>query len=201
VHSADRETRLENGVSRFLVTPFFLRPQKTRTPHSSKKIRNNNNNMLVGSTRPRVVEYCLGTLQAHLQNKCVITKYDYCGWHGCRVPTIPLRPHPRGYCLLLYIGHLPSSASYPRHPFHVPSALCGYACGYNGGGPRICSGHSAECNFTKQYITTLTLYPLHPPPTRLVCQYMTIQQSSFQPVLLLFFSLSDFRNPLNGWPL
>jgi len=70
----------------------FSRIRRNGTPPSSKKIQNNN--MLVGSTRPRVVEYCLGTLQAHLQNKCVITKYDYCGY-GYRVPTIPLRPHPR----------------------------------------------------------------------------------------------------------
>lgn len=46
--------------------------------------------MLVGLTQLQV-EYSFGTLQAHLQNKSVITKYDYCGY-GDRVHRIPFRP-------------------------------------------------------------------------------------------------------------
>lgn len=178
---------LEKDPSNFSVTPFFCRK---RTPHSSKRIQNNT---AVGSTRQRVVEYSLGTLQAHLQNKCVITKYDYCGY-GNRIPTIPLRPHPR---TVYYIYWTPPPSPVYGLPFTCP-LLCGrmyVQCGDNGGGSRICSGHPAECNFTKQYND---IYLIPCAPSRLVCQQITTWS---QPVFIFVFLESDFRNPPNGWPL
>jgi len=127
-----------------------------------------------------VVEYCLGTLQTHLQNKCVITKYDYCGWYGCRVATIPLYDRTRVLFIIIYRTLHPPTAPLSR----VVCFVRIYACGHNGGGSCICSGHSlAECNFTKQYITTFTSYLAHP-PSRLVCQYNMTTRFPFY-----FFSL------------
>jgi len=127
--------------------------------------------MLVGSTRPWVVEYCLGTLQAHLQNKCVITKYDYCGWYGCRVATIPLYDRTRVLFIVIYRTPPPPL----QHPFYVSSALYAYI--------RVditvlalvfaVDISLAECNFTKQYITTFTLYPTPVVPSGLsIYDYM-----------------------------
>lgn len=96
MYAAESGMSLEKTIHCVFQSLPFSRIHSTCTLHSSKKIQNND--MLVWLTRPRVVEYCLGALQAHLQNKCVITKYDYCGWYGCRVPTILLRPHPRTVC-------------------------------------------------------------------------------------------------------
>lgn len=72
----------------------------------------------VGQTAGRII-YSFGTLQAHLQNKCVITKYDY----GHRVPTIFHYARARS-CSVLYRTPPPPSphtsrmdcVPFPRRP-------------------------------------------------------------------------------------